>query len=192
MAEAQSNPSRCPKCGRLTGPSFHHCPFIPATERFWSKVQVNDLEECWLWLGGRSPDGYGKFKVDGRTVRAHRFAWKCENGAIPTGMQVLHRCDVPLCCNVKHCLFLGTNDDNMADMVRKRRSAHGDRNVARRRPDLLRPRKGDKHPFAKLHAMDIPAIRASSEALGVLAVRYGVSKAAICMARKHQTWRHVL
>jgi hypothetical protein len=52
--------------------------------------------------------------------RSHRAAWKLTHGPIPDGLQVLHRCDNPPCCNPAH-LFLGTQQDNIADMHKKGR-----------------------------------------------------------------------
>jgi hypothetical protein len=77
---------------------------------------------CWIWLGAIDGAGYGH-KGDGRrgrTIGAHRWAWKIVNGPIPRGMSVCHRCDVPLCVNPDH-LFLGSQKDNLQDMRTKGR-----------------------------------------------------------------------
>lgn len=75
---------------------------------------------CWLWLARVSPNGYGSTNVDGRDTGAHRASYLAFNGPIPSGLHVLHRCDVPLCVNPDH-LWLGTNADNVRDMVAKGR-----------------------------------------------------------------------
>ena len=63
------------------------------SSRFWAKVDKSD--ECWEWTGIRGQNGYGHFRVGKEMVGAHRFAWTLENGPIPEGMSVLHRCDNP-------------------------------------------------------------------------------------------------
>ena len=49
---------------------------------------------------------------------------KLIKGRIPKGLHVLHKCDNPKCCNPEH-LFLGTNLDNINDMLSKGRNAKG-------------------------------------------------------------------
>jgi len=95
--------------------------------RFASRVTPSDPASCWEWSGSRNADGYGYLRVgsqrDGTRSRvlAHRLAWMlAHGGAIPGGLFVLHRCDNPPCCNPAH-LFLGTNADNVADMLAKGR-----------------------------------------------------------------------
>lgn len=68
--------------------------------------------------------GYGRLYVaKGRSVSATRYSWELHNGPIPSGLSVLHKCDNPPCVRPDH-LFVGTQDDNMKDMVAKGRSAH--------------------------------------------------------------------
>lgn len=95
-----------------------------AEERFWPKVLKT--ETCWLWQGALvNESGYGCFRgPNGRNVLAHRFAWELTNGPIPDGMFACHRCDVRQCVNPAH-LFLGTQQDNIDDMMRKGRGNQG-------------------------------------------------------------------
>lgn len=91
---------------------------LPTRERLMKRVR--QTETCWLWTGKKAGNGYGQFIHDGDFIGAHRAAWMVLRGPIPTGMYVLHRCDVPLCINPDH-LFLGTHRDNMRDMTAKGR-----------------------------------------------------------------------
>jgi len=76
-----------------------------ALERFWAKVDLNgplwDSTPCWPWAAGLV-DGYGKFWVNGRHVRAHRFAYETYVGPIPEGMELDHLCRNRACVNWEH------------------------------------------------------------------------------------------
>lgn len=70
-------------------------------ERFSAKVTI-DGAGCWLWTAGKTSGGYGKFKVDGRTVLAHRWHYETQRGPIPTGLQIDHLCRVRHRVNPDH------------------------------------------------------------------------------------------
>jgi len=100
--------------------SARNPPSDPGT-RFWSKVRK--AKGCWVWQAGGHKFGYGEFHLGGGSnyVRAHRFSWVLANERpVPKGMSVLHRCDNPLCVRPSH-LFLGSQRDNVLDMVQKGR-----------------------------------------------------------------------
>jgi hypothetical protein len=50
------------------------------------------IEGCWPWEGYRDPEGYGRTKVRGRSLYAHRVIWETINGPIPEGLQLGHLC----------------------------------------------------------------------------------------------------
>lgn len=58
--------------------------------------------DCIEWAGSTDAAGYGRITVEGRRVRAHRYAWGRANGPIPEGMVIDHRCINPSCVNVDH------------------------------------------------------------------------------------------
>lgn len=85
-------------------------------------VKQLGADDCWIAHGG----GYNQrgwhvtFKAGGGRHLAHRVAWELANGPINNGLFVLHKCDNPRCCNPSH-LFLGTQADNVRDMISKGR-----------------------------------------------------------------------
>lgn len=89
-------------------------------ERFWEKVEIVGVDDCWEWQGHKNPRGYGHFSIKHQMVKAHRYSWTIQNGEIPAGMVICHRCDNPPCVNPNH-LFMATQEDNVHDMENKGR-----------------------------------------------------------------------
>lgn len=85
-------------------------PRKPLMERFWAMVEKTD--NCWLWKGSLSRDGYGLSSITGNTVRAHRLAFEWAKGVIPKGMTIDHLCRNRACVNPDH-LEIVTNRDNI-------------------------------------------------------------------------------
>ena len=93
---------------------------ISLLQRLMAKVEITE-SGCWLWHGNFNNQGYGYIGVDYKKKLVHRLSWELHFGPIPEGMQMCHRCDVPLCVNPGH-LFIGTATDNVRDMFSKDRN----------------------------------------------------------------------
>lgn len=87
----------------MTGPDW--------TERFWVKVDKNgpvpekcpDLGPCWLWTASvHKRSGYGQFRLNGRTRKAHQVSYEIGVGPIPEGKEPDHLCSVRPCVNWHH------------------------------------------------------------------------------------------
>jgi hypothetical protein len=119
---------------------------LDPVESFWLKVDKDPHPKgCWLYTGFIKWDGYGWLarKHGGRIryMTAHRYAWILTHGEPPKGLQVLHKCDNPPCCNPDH-LWLGTHAQNHADKTAKGRARN--RNSPKDtllHPDRVRPVK---------------------------------------------------
>lgn len=69
--------------------------------RFWEKVNKHS-DGCWEWNAYVSPNGHGRFSVDGISRYAHRFSYVLHKGEIPAGLFVRHLCNNPSCVNPLH------------------------------------------------------------------------------------------
>lgn len=91
-------------------------------KRFWKKVQKTDT--CWIWTAYKNRQGYGRIGTSAaKAMNAHRVSWVIHKGSIPDAYFVCHSCDNTSCVNPDH-LFLGTRQDNINDMMIKKRSRH--------------------------------------------------------------------
>lgn len=155
------------------------CPWLRraplgVAARFWPKVSKTD--GCWNWTASKNSWGYGTIvDDDGRTRTAHRISWRLHHGAEPTGC-VLHRCDNPACVRPDH-LFLGTVQDNNADMMAKGRE-----------------QRGERSGLAVLTDERVRAMRAlRRDGIGTreIARRFGISNGTASYAIRGITWGHV-
>lgn len=161
-------------------------------KRFWKKVLRSlDPNKCWLWRAGKL-GLYGGFRYGPRMHLAHRMSWMFAHGELPPPhVKVCHKCDNRLCCNPSH-LFLGTQQQNIADMVSKGRQARGE---ALSKILVVTSAKGVDLPLHKLNDGQVIDIRERYAAGGIrqhqLATEYGVSYQVIGYVVRGQAWKHV-
>jgi hypothetical protein len=136
-------------------------------DNFESFVEKDPVNGCWIWKG-KTLHGYGRTQFNGRSEAAHRVAYFLFKGD-PSGMNVCHSCDRPPCVNPDH-LWLGTQADNMADMVKKGRNK-GERGPGRPK----KPREHHHRPSVRLNQHD-------AEILATLSRVYGSEAQAIRVA----------
>lgn len=146
---------------------------IPALTKFMDKV-VKQPDGCWEWQSYKR-SGYGRLRLNGKAVSAHRISYDSFVGPIPDGLLVCHTCDNRKCVNPEH-LFLGTHADNGADMAQKGRAAD---------------KSGLNNGRAKLTEADVLAIRADTRSGPKIAKEYGLSRQSVQNIRHKITWSHI-
>jgi hypothetical protein len=122
---------------------------------------------CRVWTGYIDCVGYGRLQFEGFYQKSHRIAWRlANNAAIPKGMKVLHRCDNRTCINPDH-LFLGTQAENMTDMILK------GRNYSKITPDQVRQ------------------IMKTSGTNAEIGRKFGLATSGIWRIKNGRGWRHI-
>lgn len=167
-----ANPSRGPRfCSR-------RCGYLARSPRglrwFMARVQCDVKTHCWIWIGARDRHGYGLItkgphRMDILDRTAHRAAYRLLVGPIPSGLNVLHKCDRPACVRPDH-LYVDTQKRNVEDMVLRGRTS------SKLTPDLVRA---------------IRTAHKNGDGYGILARRYKLGRSQIARIIRYESWRHV-
>jgi len=71
-------------------------------QRFLRKVASTSPGGCWFWLGAKTQDGYGLYRVNGKSVLAHKYAYENSCRVVPQGFELDHLCRNRACVNPEH------------------------------------------------------------------------------------------
>lgn len=178
--------------------------------RFWSKVDIRGIDECWEWRAALFDSGYGAFQTRDKTYRAHRVAWVIENKRqIKEGYIVAHTpivCHNRKCCNPNH-LREATTKDNSTDREMDGTVARGDRHFSKRNPELVV--RGDRHGlrlhperaargerngwsrFTENQIMEIRQMYSSGIKQTIIANLFGTRQGTISNIVLRRSWRHI-
>ena len=146
-------------------------PIAQKLEQYSIKIPESG---CWIWIGSINNHGYGRltFGAD-RVIGAHRASYEHKYGDIPDHMFALHHCDVKCCVNPDH-IFLGTQQENMADKVCKNRQANG-----------------VKHGMSKLTEEQAREAKFGNSKPTELAKKFNCSATIIRQIRGGMYWKHL-
>lgn len=147
-------------------------------ERFTLCICADSKTGCWNWTGPRLRSGYGSTSYKSAERRAHRLSWRLFNGTIPEGMSVCHKCDNPRCVRPEH-LFLGTQLDNVRDMIAKGR----DRKALGQKNGRAKMDEGSVREIRRLHSDGLSHRRIAGE--------LGLNRGAVWAVLGGRTWTWV-
>lgn len=164
-------------------------------EQVRSVCVPDDQTGCLLWAyGGTVSKRYPAIMIKGIKYQVSRLLLEVSTGV--TGDVARHTCDRPPCCNEEHLLW-GTTLDNVRDAFERGRRVHRDPDEDRAKRRVNRPYQlaiGSAHGRHKLNEQQVRRIRERHEngdTVYRLSKEYGVTKRAVTMIVRRETWRHV-
>ena len=169
--------------------SNHHKQ-IPAEiqDRFIDKVQKScgvcpECDSDWNWLGNNKNEMHRAIiEIDGVRYPVKKQVYQLATGkVVPSDYCVISTCQNQSCLNPK--LLVSLSKVKMLERMRAISRLHNAKHKAALQ--VARRKRGD----LKLSMEKAEEIRNSSETATELAKRYGVSREAVCMVRRGETWR---
>lgn len=148
--------------------------FTGRTHLDWLKIAIEEqTDSCILWpYPPATKDGYGKCGK----ILAHRYSFFLVNGRWPIPC-ARHTCDTPSCINPRH-IIEGTQQQNIVDMITRKRKAVGSR---------MPQSKVTEELVRQMRAEYIPWVNGTSK----LGRKYGLYRKNVYNIVTRRAWKHV-
>jgi hypothetical protein len=130
-----------------------------------------DKNGCWNCISHFKNNSYPMIRINYKSMKMSRYIYERFIEVIPEGLMIRHKCDNPSCINPEH-LEVGTNKDNMDDMVKRNRSL-----------------KGDKCKRRKVTQLQVNEIRKDRRQYKPIATQYGISVEQVTRIKNMLSWR---
>jgi hypothetical protein len=145
--------------------------------KIWRRINVRQKYECWEW---DKPAGAARYPVMRHSkwktnLKSHRVVYALMHGKTDAEMVVCHACDNPLCCNPYH-LVLGTQQENVLDMFRKRRANMN---------------YGEAHHLTKLTESQVRAIHDDPRPSREICKEYGIGRTQVKRIKREEQWQNL-
>jgi len=150
-------------------------------DRFWSKVDIKDKDECWNWNAAMRPNGYGQFSVNKYPHKSHRISYILTYGEIPDGKVICHNCANRRCVNPFHL-----RADTQKENIREARRLGAYQNI--------KQVKGTECPSSKLSEKDVIEIKkllSTKISQWDIARLFNVRQCTISDIKLNKTWKHL-
>jgi len=145
-------------------------------EKFEDGYSAGNVDDCWNWGRGLTAYGYGQMAYKCKRYAPHRLSWEYANDKkIGKGMVIMHSCDNPSCVNPNH-LSMGTQAENVADMIRKGRFNSYDRT-------------GENNHSCVVKKIDVSGIFEAAGTHQEIADKFNYPVGAIKGIRNGKTWK---
>lgn len=146
--------------------------------RFWNKVLKTNT--CWQWRAGTFSNGYGQFFDGKNKIGAHRYSYELAHGVVNKLLKICHTCDNRRCVNPQH-LFLGTQKDNMQDMIKKNRKVNADTSGSKNGRVILNEEL----------VIQIRYLYDLGSSIAYISRNFKLSETQISRIVKRQSWKHI-
>lgn len=159
-------------------------------QKFLTLIDQRFPVECWEWKGSKGSKGYGLLCLSSYQEKAHRFSYRYHSQKrITSNLLVCHKCDNPSCVNPAH-LFLGTPNDNVQDMVKKKRHAHGPKH-SKAHQNIHSGSLNGRSKLTEEDVREILDLRKHGLSCHEISVVFNIHKSSIKKIAAGETWGHL-